>query len=490
MVESAAVATSTAPSLTLCWWRPGGTEEEIHVAEGLSIGRSGGNTISLRDEPDVDPAHAKVVLRDGSHWLQCIQPSSRIIDGDSPTRALRLHSGTRFSIGRTLFKCRADAAETRAAERVTTLRCPYCRQAWDEKNLRGMPDGVQPCAHCRQEVVIVPAGADGASPLLVPAEYGMFRAQEFVARGGMGVVLKAIHRTTGVSAAVKLAHEGGGMEDRFRNEIQLLQCAKHPNLVQYLTHGRSGSYDFVVMEWADRSLKQVIAEYRQNARPVGYRMAAQWFVQVVRCLAALHRAGIVHRDLKPSNILIGGDGQARVADFGAIKRLNVRDLSDLTRTGQIFGTLHYIAPEQIDAPDTIDHRADQYSLGVTFYELLTGQLPRGQWQPASALNSSVPPEFDHVVSRLLAPRPEERFERVQDALRCMRKPRIPIPSRESVPRFAVLSAGALVGIAAGEVAAHILTLNPLIAGTVGSAAGLCAALATAQRNENPERSDR
>jgi serine/threonine protein kinase len=104
----------------------------------------------------------------------------------------------------------------------------------------------------------------------------------------------------------------------------------------------------------------------------------------------------VHRDVKPSNLLLQSQrGRLRVADLGIARALDGSAL--LTTTGAVAGTFHYIAPEVWQAADTVDHRADQYSLGVVFYELLTGQLPVPHSKPASQLNRTVPAAFDQVL---------------------------------------------------------------------------------------------
>lgn len=119
---------------------------------------------------------------------------------------------------------------------------------------------------------------------------------------------------------------------------------------------------------------------------------------------------MIHRDIKPENILLGDDGTLKVADFGIAKWNDPRSAPRITATQQVLGTLHYLAPEQIESPGEVDHRVDIYSLGVVFYELLTGKLPVGNFESPSQLNTMVPREFDRVVMRALSRRPSARFQ--------------------------------------------------------------------------------
>jgi hypothetical protein len=179
------------------------------------------------------------------------------------------------------------------------------------------------------------------------------------------------------------------------------------------------------------SLKKVIEDYRKEKQLCPFFLAWAWFCDVVEGLQALHAAGLVHRDLKPSNVLLDGLARAVVADLGIARRLG-SETASLTATGSTVGTFHYMAPEQFENPQGIDPRADQYSLGVMFYELLTGQMPRGRWQPPSQVNPTVPPAFDKILERLLEPRPERRFaslrELQQELLRLRLVPAAPSPT--------------------------------------------------------------
>jgi hypothetical protein len=135
--------------------------------------------------------------------------------------------------------------------------------------------------------------------------------------------------------------------------------------------------------------------------------------QLCDALQFAHDEGIVHRDIKPENILIDRRGRVKVADFGLAKLLGTAADTGLTATRQVMGTLHYMAPEQLAGTRDIDHRADIYSLGVTFYEMLTGELPLGRFPPPSR-TPGVDERLDAVVLRALERAPAERFQQASE----------------------------------------------------------------------------
>src|SRR5205807_2563753 len=124
--------------------------------------------------------------------------------------------------------------------------------------------------------------------------------------------------------------------------------------------------------------------------------------------------GIVHRDIKPENILIDHRGRVRIADFGLAKLVGTSRASfTLTGTHQVMGTLDYMAPEQRNRPQEVDHRADIYSLGVIFYEMLTGELPLGRFAPPSQV-AAVDGRLDEVVFRALERGPDQRYQQASE----------------------------------------------------------------------------
>jgi serine/threonine protein kinase len=200
----------------------------------------------------------------------------------------------------------------------------------------------------------------------------------------MGVVYKARQRQLDRIVAVKLLPPSVGDEpafaERFTREAQALARLNHSNIVQVYDFGRTEEYFYFVMEYVDGvNLRALIRDHKLDPEA-----ALRIVPQICEALQFAHDEGIVHRDIKPENILVDKKGRVKIADFGLAKLLgrSVDDLS-LTGTGQLMGTLGYMAPEQLQQAHKVDHRADIYSLGVVFYEMLTGQLPIGRFEAPS-----------------------------------------------------------------------------------------------------------
>jgi hypothetical protein len=197
------------------------------------------------------------------------------------------------------------------------------------------------------------------------------------------------------------------------------------------------------MEYVDGpNLRQV-----EQAGKLPPREALEIIPQICAALQFAHDEGIVHRDIKPENILLDKKGRVKIADFGLAKILG-QEPKDFRLTGarDIMGTPHYMAPEQVEKPQTVDHRADIYSLGVVFYEMLTGELPLGKFQPPSQ-KVQVDVRLDEVVLRSLAKEPELRYQNVSEI-----KTRVETIASTNAP-------AAAPAMSAGEILARDYTLN-------------------------------
>ncbi|MHC4068037.1 MAG: serine/threonine-protein kinase, partial [Planctomycetota bacterium] len=202
---------------------------------------------------------------------------------------------------------------------------------------------------------------------------------ELVGRGGMGAVYKACQKQLDRMIALKILPdaraESEAFAERFMREARSLAKLNHPNIVTVYDfgHTESGLYYFIMEFVEGTDLRDVI-----EAGKLSPLEALAIIPQICEALQYAHEEGIIHRDIKPENILINKKGRVKIADFGIAKLLdNPDDQSTLTQAGHKMGTPHYMAPEQIEHPHQVDHRADIYSLGVVFYEMLTGELPLG-----------------------------------------------------------------------------------------------------------------
>ena len=184
----------------------------------------------------------------------------------------------------------------------------------------------------------------------------------------------------------------------------------HGNIVTVFDFGEAGDHCYLTMEFVDGpTLRDVI-----DTGPLAAREALKIVPQVCDALEYAHAQGIVHRDIKPENILLTREGSVRMVDFGLAKLLELGDdYRGLTQSRHVMGTPSYMAPEQVERPLEVDHRADIYSLGVVLYELLTGELPLGRFSPPSE-KVQVDDRLDHVVFRALDKEPAARYQHASE----------------------------------------------------------------------------
>lgn len=418
--------------------RPDGVTERLYVAPGLTIGRSPGNTVPLVGDTSVDGTHAKVVIQpDGTAWLECLGARGRIVVNGLAFEKLLLEVGTAFQIGQTHFECVTGQSEGLPRQLSASSTCPHCASEDVPVNSPG------PCAcpTCEEPLIVLPPHRLGATPDIVPARFGNYWAEEFIARGGMGIILKGRgnprEADCGLTVAIKLVRPDAQLEDqaieRFQHEAQLMQKISDSNVLRILASGQAGTCHYLVMEWIEgRTLQEVIENKINMERCTPYEQAHRWLMQIGSGLESIHALGFVHRDIKPSNILIDHDDHARLGDLGIARPIDGQ-LTGLTMTGQVPGTLVYMAPEQVDAPGAVDHRVDQYAFAVMAHQLLSGELPHWDSPPLSTVNNTVPPELDDVLRRARARRPQDRFETMSALLTALPQPPHRCGSRPSAP---------------------------------------------------------
>ena len=279
----------------------------------------------------------------------------------------------------------------------------------------------------------------------------------FIGQGGMGAVYKARQKALDRVVALKILPPGIGGDpsfaQRFAREAQALAKLNHPGIVTLYEFGQADGLFFFLMEFVDG----VNLRHLLEAGRVSPREALAIVPQICDALQYAHDQGIVHRDIKPENILLDRQGRVKVADFGLAKLVRTDALAlpmgedgaaapgeetvpsvVLSEVGRVMGTPQYMAPEQREHPAEVDHRADIYSLGVVFYQMLTGELPGKRIEPPSH-TVRVDVRLDEVVLRALEGEPERRYQQVSQMKSAMETiATTPHPRNASAPtgRFA------------------------------------------------------
>jgi eukaryotic-like serine/threonine-protein kinase len=253
-----------------------------------------------------------------------------------------------------------------------------------------------------------------------------YELEELIGSGGMSSVYRARDRLLERHVALKILHDHHAADEdfveRFRREARAVAQLSHPNIVTVIDRGQDSGRQFIVFEHVDgQNLKEVVVA----AGPLPVRRALELGLQIARGLAFAHAQGLVHRDVKPQNVLLNGNGQAKVTDFGIARSIDVE--VGVTQTGTILGTSNYLAPEQANG-ESVTPQTDVYSLGVVLYELLTGDVPfTGESFVAVAMKhineappdlreqrADVPPRLAAAVERALAKEPKDRFASMDD----------------------------------------------------------------------------
>ncbi len=381
-----------------------------------------------------------------------------------------------------------ESKENPVAPATQTIprKCPQCGAELKPDVSEGL------CPACLlQRGIATEGGAPPGTPPFTPPTipdlaklFPQLEILELIGKGGMGAVYKARQPALDRFVALKiLAPRSGGDLDfagRFTREARALAKLNHPNIVGVYdfgvvagippavepgilpggettdvskmagspgtdpggrmppsTSGRrpdATTLHYFIMEYVDGpNLRQV-----EQAGKLSPREALEIIPQICAALQFAHDEGIVHRDIKPENVLLDKKGRVKIADFGLAKILG-QEPKDFRLTGvrDVVGTPHYMAPEQVEKPQEVDHRADIYSLGVVFYEMLTGELPLGKFQPPSQ-RVQLDVRLDEIVMRSLEKDPQRRYQHVSEV-----KTRVETIAQTSAPQ--AVSTALIVG---------------------------------------------
>src|SRR2546421_115114 len=306
--------------------------------------------------------------------------------------------------------------------------CEQCGAVLDTR----APEGL--CPRCVLATVgNIALGADAASSakseIQMPRRFRDYELLEEIARGGMGVVYKARQISLDRIVAVKMilfgSFAGAASVQRFQNEARAIASLRHPNIVAVHEVGEQEGQPYFSMDYVEgQSLAQVISDVRFAISD--FKRTARWVEQIAKAIHYAHQRGILHRDLKPSNVLIDASGEPHITDFGLAK--NLKGDSELTLTGQAWGSPCFIPPEQAAGRHgDVGPHSDVYSLGAILYHLLTGRPPFVAEtvtetlqqvvsdEPASPrlLNPRVPRDLETICLKCLNKEPHRRYRSAQ-----------------------------------------------------------------------------
>ncbi len=268
-----------------------------------------------------------------------------------------------------------------------------------------------------------PSGKDQGQPM--PERIGEFRVVRVLGRGGMGVVYEAVQESLGRHVALKAMHHvhlDAKRLQRFQRETRAVAQLHHTNIVPIFGAGEQDGLPYYVMQYIEGSGLDTLLETWRHGKPRRaedrWRLVARIGVQAAEALEYAHEQGILHRDIKPANLLIDDQETVWITDFGLAKLVGQ---DDLTASGDVIGTLRYLAPESLRGET--DRRSDVYSLGLTLYELLTLTPPYGELTPSELLkhvsdaeptrprklDPAIPRDLETLVLKAIAREPHHRY---------------------------------------------------------------------------------
>ncbi len=244
-----------------------------------------------------------------------------------------------------------------------------------------------------------------------------------IAKGGMGEVYKAVHLGLGKEVILKklVAKAPSSFYDRFKREATIMMDISHPNIVHMYDYFKDTGSSYIAMEYiAGYNLSEIVKKI--GKLPVF--MASFIALEIAKGLDYAHKKGVIHRDIKPGNVLISIEGNIKLTDFGIAFKTDSHTDDNMTKTGTVLGTPAYMSPEQIKSSKDVDIKSDLYSLGVLFYEMLTGKRPfaneftienlrvisKGKYDGISKYNKNVPFELIKIITKLMHHDKSKRFK--------------------------------------------------------------------------------
>lgn len=248
-----------------------------------------------------------------------------------------------------------------------------------------------------------------------------YTIQNFVGKGGHGMVYRAYHDMTKEQVAIKVIlpehADNKNLLQRLRIEAEIIRDLRHPNIIKFVDSWEDARGVWMVMKWiGGGSLRQILDDYGA----LSTEQLVPLLISISSALDAAHAAQIVHRDIKPENILLDENDRPYLTDFGVAKRLGYQAITSM---GVVLGTPKYLSPEQLLGAD-VSPRTDVYGLGITLFELLAGQHPlehvasrmqmmmllaEGKIPPVTSINPTLDNRFDALIQRATAKNPADRY---------------------------------------------------------------------------------
>ena len=266
-----------------------------------------------------------------------------------------------------------------------------------------------------------------------PPSIGKYKITGVIAKGGMGVVYKAIHPSLKRYVVIKkMTARGNSLNaERFKKEAQILMDMNSPYIVHLYDYFTEAGFRYMVEELVDGiALDKLIK--KQTALPPPLAMLVM--NDACNALKHAHAKNVIHRDIKPANLLISKRGEVKLADFGIASDSEGRE-DGITLSGMSLGTPAYMSPEQFEDSASVDERADIYSLGIMLYEMLTGTKPypsefnmetfkivkRGKYIRPRKIDKKIPPELAKLIHKMIRPNPKKRFQNIDGVIRVVKR---------------------------------------------------------------------
>jgi uncharacterized protein YndB with AHSA1/START domain/predicted Ser/Thr protein kinase len=263
----------------------------------------------------------------------------------------------------------------------------------------------------QETVVLSRDGFTPPTPEELAARFPNLEVTELLGQGGMGMVYKGRQSLLDRVVAIKVIRPDLRTDDtfqeRFLREARTLAKLRHPFIVTVFDVCQSEDLYCLVMEYVEGASLRELLERKDGS--ITQRDVLDYVPQITEALQHAHESGVVHRDIKPENVLVDSRGRVRLVDFGLATLLGPESKAGAAGDDRVVGTLRYMAPEQITTPQAVDHRADIYSTGVVFYEMLAHELPGPDRVPPSR-KAATDPRLDPIVLRAIERERERRYQ--------------------------------------------------------------------------------